>query len=319
MTIGVSLRIRQLGRSGLSVSEVGLGCNNFGVRCDFDRTKEVVYAARDAGITLFDTADIYGGAGGSETLLGRILPEFRDEIVLATKFGMPMGTKDRARGSRRYIVSAVEASLRRLQTDRIDLYQMHEPDANTPIDETLMALDDLIHAGKVLYIGSSNFSGWQITEAEYVARSLGVNRMVSAQNEYSLLKREVEHEVIPAAQHFEIGVLPFYPLASGALTGKVKRETGAPPGSRLASRPEAVAQINFTMVEALEEFASSRSMTLLDLAFAFLLAESTVSSVIAGATSSEQIKANVATQSVELSDEDLEDLGRILGPGTPLG
>ena len=306
------MKFRQLGRSGLVVSEVGLGCNNFGGRCGFDQTKEVVYRARDLGITLFDTADIYGGDGVSESFLGKLIPEFRDEIVLATKFGMPRGDNLTARGSRRYIKLAVEKSLRRLNTDRIDLYQFHEPDPDTPIDETLSALDDLVHEGKVLYVGSSNFAGWQIARAEYVARSLGVSRFISAQNEYSLIKRGVESEVIPAAREFGVGVLPFYPLAAGLLTGKFKRNEAPPAGTRLAGKPEQLQAANFDLVESLGEFAAQRGLSLLELAFAFLLFEDQVSSVIAGATSGAQVEANVNTQSKSLTDQDYRDLRELL-------
>ena len=306
------MKFRQLGRSGLVVSEVGLGCNNFGGRCDFERTKEVVYGARDLGITLFDTADIYGGDGASETFLGRLIPEFRDEIVLATKFGMPRGDNQSARGSRRYIKLAVEKSLSRLKTDRIDLYQFHEPDPDTPIDETLSALDDLVKQGKVLYVGSSNFSGWQIAQAEYVARSLGASRFVSAQNEYSLIQREAEREVIPAAREFGIGVLPFYPLAAGLLTGKFKRNEAPPAGTRLANKPEQLETANFDLVESLDSFASKRGLSLLELAFSYLLSEDQVSSVIAGATSKAQLVANVKTQERSLSAADYQALKALL-------
>ncbi|MDA8262408.1 MAG: aldo/keto reductase [Actinomycetota bacterium] len=306
------MKTRQLGRSGLTVSEVGLGCNNFGGRVDLDGTREVIHAALDAGITLFDTADIYGNLGGSETFMGQVLRGRRDEIVLATKFGMNMQTGDIARGSRRYVRRAVEASLRRLQTDHIDLYQMHEPDPNTPIEETLAALDELVREGKVRYIGSSNFAAWQLAEAELVARSQGRERFISAQNLYSLLRREVEAELIPAAEHFGVGILPFYPLAAGLLTGKFRRGEAPPAGTRLAARPAEVEAANFDLIEELESFAKSRGFGLTDLAFAWLLGNPNVSSVIAGATSAEQVRANVAAGAHVLDSDAMDAIREIL-------
>ncbi len=296
----------------MTVSEIGLGCNNFGGRCDIERSREVIFAALDAGVTLFDTADIYGNFGGSETFMGEILKGRRDEIVLATKFGMSMNDGEIARGSRRYIRRAVEASLRRLQTDYIDLYQLHEPDPNTPIAETLAALNELVLEGKVRYIGSSNLAGWQIAEAEFVARSAGRERFVSAQNLYSLLNRQIELEVIPAAEHFGVGILPFYPLAAGLLTGKFKRNQPAVANTRLASRPAEIAKANFDLIEELERFAGAEGAGLLDLAFAWLLANPNVSSVIAGATSAEQVKANVATARYSMSSESYSAVAVIL-------
>src|SRR4051812_44962060 len=230
---------RRLGASGLVVSAVGIGCNNFGRKLDVDGTRAVVDAAIDAGITLFDTADIYGASrGASEECLGAALKGRRDEIVLATKFGMDMeglnGADRGARGSRGYIVRAVEASLRRLGTDHIDLYQMHEPDAATPIDETLSALDDLVRSGKVRYLGNSNFSGWQIADADWTARAAGHTPFISAQNQYSLLHRGFEDEVVPACERFGLGLLPFFPLDSGLLSGKYRRGQAPPEGTRLA-------------------------------------------------------------------------------------
>lgn len=298
------MRFRQLGRSGLTVSEVGLGCNNFGIRCDFDRSKEVIHAALDAGITLFDTADIYGGRGGSESIMGRVLSGHRDEIVLASKFGMDMGTGESARGSRRYIRKAIEASLTRLDTDHLDLYQFHEPDPLTPIEETLAALNELVQEGKVRYIGSSNFSAWQVVAADHIAKASSSERFISAQNHFNILRREVEVELVPAAEAYGIGILPYYPLASGLLTGKFRRGETAPVGSRLASRPDEVIGANFDLLEGLIAFAAERSMELLDLAFAYLLAFGEVSSVIAGATSARQVERNTATQVTGLSDAD---------------
>ena len=225
---------RQLGDSGLTVSTVGLGCNNFGRRLDQEGTTAVVSAAIDAGVTLFDTADIYG-LGASEELLGAALGKQRENVVVATKFGMDMqganGPDWGVRGSRRYIRTAVEASLRRLGTDWIDLYQLHRPDPQTPIGETLAALDELVREGKVRYIGSSNLTGWQVVDADWTARSAGTERFVSAQNEYSLLERDVEEELVPACEHVGVGLLPFFPLASGLLTGKYRRGEPAPEGT----------------------------------------------------------------------------------------
>ncbi len=306
------MRFRQLGRSGLTVSEVGLGCNNFGTRCDLDGSREVIFEALDAGINLFDTADIYGNRGGSETFMGEILKGRRDEVVLASKFGMDMGTGDVALGSRRYIKRAFYTSLRFLQPKYLDLYQLHRPDPHTPIDETISALNDLVREGKVLYIGSSNFSGWQIAQADLLAKELGAARFISAQNLYSLLERDVESEIVPACREFNVGLLPFFPLASGLLTGKFKRGEELPAGTRLSSRPEVVERANFDLIEALEQFAEQRDMRLLDLAFAFLLATAEVSSVIAGATSKKQIRSNVDTQQHTLSERDIEELRELL-------
>lgn len=305
------MKFKQLGRSGLTVSAVGLGCNNFGIRCDYDQSKLVIHAALDNGITFFDTADIYGGKGGSETFMGKILKGRRDEIVLASKFGMDMGTPDVALGSRRYMRKAIEASLSRLQTDYLDLYQLHQPDPLTPIEETLTALDELVKEGKVRYVGCSNFAGWQIAEAELVARDLNVERFISAQNHYSLLELEVEKEVIPACEHFGLGMLPFYPLASGVLTGKVKRNQEPPSGSRLASRKEVLEETNWDLVEALSDFANSLGVSLLDLAISGLAGKSTVASVIAGATRPEQVAANVKTLEFEPSESEMVKLSEI--------
>src|SRR4051812_18351774 len=227
------MTFRRLGRSGLAVSTVGIGCNNFGLRLGPDESRPVVHAALDAGITLFDTSDSYGD---SEVILGELLEGRRDDVVLATKFGSDVkgrnGPDGGARGSRRYIRRAVESSLRRLRTDRIDLYQLHRPDPLTPIEETLAALTELVRAGKVRYIGSSNFTGWQVAEAEWMSRTRGLERMISAQNEYSWLERGLERDVVPALEHYGVGLLPYFPLASGLLTGKYRRGEAAPEGSR---------------------------------------------------------------------------------------
>jgi len=305
------MKYRRLGTSGLKVSEIGLGCNNFGMRIDQDQTTAVVEAALAAGVTLFDTADVYGGTK-SEVMLGKALGAKRHDIVLATKFGIPVGPAPYfGGGSRRYIVRAVEASLTRLGTDHIDLLQMHRPDDETPIGETLRALDDLITAGKVRYIGNSNFEGWRIADADWTARSGRLTRFVSAQNNYSLLERAVAHEVLPACETFGLGFLPFFPLASGLLTGKYRRGEAPPEGSRLAAwgarGAEALSDRNLDRVERLEAWAVARGHTLLELAFAWLLGQPVVSSVIAGATSAEQVQANAATAEWRLTPEEVAE------------
>ncbi|WP_328823636.1 aldo/keto reductase [Microlunatus kandeliicorticis] len=311
------MTFRQLGNSGLTVSTVGLGCNNFGGRIDDEQATRVVDAAIDHGITLFDTADIYGNAGGSETLLGKALQGKRDRVVLASKFGMDMrgtnGPDWGVRGSRRYIRLAVEASLRRLQTDWIDLYQMHAPDPATPIEETLSVLTDLVHEGKVRYIGSSNFAGWQVVDADWTARTGGYEPFVSAQNEYSWLKRGVEKELVPALEHTGQGMLPYFPLASGLLTGKYKRGADAPEGTRLAGMGDRLAAADFDQIEALEKFAADRGVSLLAVAMGGLAAMPTVGSVIAGATKVEQIEANVEAGLWEPEPGDLAELIEITG------
>jgi aryl-alcohol dehydrogenase-like predicted oxidoreductase len=305
---------RRLGDSGLKVSEIGLGCNNFGMRIDQQATCAVVDAAIEHGVTFFDTADVYGGRGKSEEMLGNALQGKRHQVVLATKFASPMG-EGKEGGSRRYIMEAVEASLKRLQTDHIDLYQMHRPDPDTPIEETLSALDDLVTQGKVRYIGNSNFSGWQIADADWTAREEHLTRFVSAQNNYSLLERRVEHEVTPACERFGLGVLPFFPLASGLLTGKYKRGEGAPEGTRLAAwgarGAQALNDKNFDKLEALSSWAAERGHSLLELAFAWLLGHKVVSSVIAGATKPEQVEANAATAGWKLTPEEVAEVTKL--------
>ena len=309
------MKVRRLGNSGLKVSVVGLGCNNFGMRIDQAQTQTVVDAALDAGITLFDTADIYGGTK-SEEFLGKALGKRRHEIVLATKFGMQIGQDPKKRGgSRKWILQAVEDSLRRLNTDYIDLYQHHQPDADTPVDETLRALDDLVTQGKIRYLGNSNSSGWQIADADWSAA--GQTRFVSAQNLYSLLERDVEREVLPACDHFGLGFLPFFPLASGLLSGKYKRGEPPPEGTRLAAwgarGQAALSDATFDRVEALEAWAGERGHTLLELAFAWLLGHQAVSSVIAGATTPEQVRANAATAGWALTPDDVAEVGKLAG------
>ncbi|WP_410815020.1 aldo/keto reductase [Micromonospora sp. 067-2] len=320
MDLVTEMTYRRLGDSGLVVSVVGIGCNNFGRKLDVDGTRAVVDAALDAGITLFDTADIYGEPqGGSEELLGQALKGRRDDVVVATKFGMDMnganGPDFGARGSRRYIARAVEASLRRLGTDHIDLYQMHEPDPGTPIDETLAALDDLVRDGKVRYLGNSNFAGWQIADADWVASSNGRARFISAQNHYSLLERSVETEVIPACERFGLGMLPFFPLANGLLTGKYKRDGQPPAGSRLSGGgryAERLAAADWDTIEAIEAYAAERGLSVLQVAIGGLAAQPAVTSVIAGATTPEQVHANAAAGTWEPTDDDLAALRAIL-------
>ncbi|OJF11405.1 aldo/keto reductase [Couchioplanes caeruleus] len=310
---------RRLGTSGLVVSVVGIGCNNFGRKLDLDGTRAVVDAAFDAGITLFDTADIYGTPhGSSEECLGAALKGRRDEIVLATKFGMDMeginGNDWGARASRRYIVRAVEASLRRLGTDYIDLYQLHEPDEATPIDETLSALDDLVRGGKVRYLGNSNFAGWQIADADWTARTAGWTPFVSAQNQYSLLHREVETEVVPACEQFGLGLLPFFPLDSGLLSGKYQRGQQPPEGTRLSLERYRrwLDGADWDTIEALTAYGKERDRSLLDVAIAGLAARPAVTSVIAGATTPEQVRANAAAGAWQLTVEDVAALDEIL-------
>jgi aryl-alcohol dehydrogenase-like predicted oxidoreductase len=311
-----SMDIRNLGGSGLRVSAVGLGCNNFGQRVDLEGSRKVIHKALDLGITLFDTADIYSGMGGSETVLGAVLGERRKEIVLATKYSKPMATDGTKQGaSRRYIMNAVEASLRRLKTDYIDLYQQHDYDPLTPIEETLRALDDLVRQGKVRYIGNSNFPAWRIAEAEYVARAMNVSRFVSCQDEYSLIVRGIEKSLLPAAQEYSLGLLPFFPLASGLLTGKYKRGEAAPGDTRFGKMPmlreRYVTERNEAIVEKLQAFAQARGHTMLELAFSWLAARPQVASVIAGATRIEQVEQNVKAIAWNLSAEEMAEIDKI--------
>jgi len=310
------MEIRNLGRSGLRVSAVGLGCNNFGQRTDLETSRTVIHKAIDLGITLFDTADIYAGMGGSETVLGEVLGDRRKDIVLATKYAKPMSTDGTKHGaSRRYIFNAVEASLKRLKTDYIDLYQQHEFDDRTPIDETLRALDDLVRQGKIRYIGHSNFPAWRIAEAEFTARQMGVTPFVSSQDEYSLVVRDIEKDLLPAAQQYNLGLLPFFPLANGLLTGKYKPGAEPPEGSRFAKAPalreRSATPRNEAIATKLDVFAQERGHTLLELAFSWLAARPQVSSVIAGATRVEQIEQNVKAASWKLSAEDMAEIDRI--------
>jgi aryl-alcohol dehydrogenase-like predicted oxidoreductase len=307
----LSVPTRRLGDSDLEVSVVGLGCNNFGRRVGLDGTRAVVDAALEQGVTFFDTAEIYGD-GESERLLGEVLSGRRDQVVLATKFGMRQrgsgGAPDAPQGSRTYIRWAIEGSLRRLQTDTIDLYQYHEPDGVTPIEETLAALDELVREGKTRFIGCSNVSAVQLEQAERVARERGYARFVSLQNQYSLLERGLEADVTEVCQRFDVGILPFFPLASGLLTGKYRRGAAAPEGTRLHGRDTIASDEQFDVVEALERFAQERGLTLLGVAIAGLAAQQMVASVIAGATKPEQVRENAAALSWQPSAEDLRAL-----------
>jgi aryl-alcohol dehydrogenase-like predicted oxidoreductase len=302
------MRYRQLGESGLTVSVIGLGGNNFGGRIGLEETRSVVDAALDCGVTLIDTADIYGNRGGSEELLGQVLAGRREHVVLATKFGMDMGNGTVARGSRSYIRRAVEASLRRLQTDYIDLYQYHAPDGVTPLEETLATLDDLITGGKVRYIGSSNFAGWQVADADWIAQTQHQAGFVSAQNHYNLLERDAEQELIPSCVNRGVGVLPYFPLANGLLTGKYSRGQAAPPGTRLTGRESELTDDVFDKLEALERFGAEHGHSLLEVAIAGLAAMPGIASVIAGATKPEQVRANAAAGDWELSPDHLAKL-----------
>ncbi|NNH06926.1 aldo/keto reductase [Cellulomonas fimi] len=293
------MTFRRLGSSGLTVSVAGLGCNTFGATLAPEGVGELVAAALDSGITFFDTADVYGGAPGqSEELLGAALEGRRDDVVVATKFGMDVGGLNGpdwgARGSRRYVRRAVEGSLRRLRTDRIDLYQMHAPDPLTPVGETLAALDELVAEGKVLYVGSSNFAPWQVVDADWVARTAHVQPFVSAQNRYNLLDRSAEAELVPALERVGAGLIPYVPLASGLLTGKYRRGAGAPEGTRLARMPQRLAAADFDRIEALETLAQEWGVDLPTLALGGLAAQPAVASVIAGARTPDQLRANVA-------------------------
>ena len=312
------MELRNLGRSGLRVSAIGLGCNNFGGRIDLEASRAVVHAALDAGITLFDTADVYGEKGGSETALGEILGTRRRDIVLATKFAMPMDAAETLSGaSRRYIIGAVEASLRRLRTDWIDLYQQHQPDLLTPVEETLRALDDLTRAGKIRYAGCSNFAAWQVVEAAWTARQGGLAGFVSCQDEVSLLVRKHEAELLPAMRAYGLGLLPYFPLASGLLTGKYRRNAPMPEDARLTKTQRLadryLTEQNWGVAERLGDFAEQRGHTVLELAFSWLLSRAPVASVIAGATKPEQVQANVAAGQWVLNTEELAEVDRITG------
>ena len=306
-----ALPLRPLGASGLQVSVVGLGCNNFGRRLDVAGTRRVVDAALDHGITFFDTADIYG-SGESESFLGEVLAGRRDQVILATKFGMDMGDGRGPRGSRDYIKQAVEESLGRLRTDVIDYYWYHRPDGVTPIAETLSALDELVTSGKVRAIGASNFSAAELDEADAVAREHGLTPFSAVQNEYSLLVRDAERDVLPACERLGLGFVPFFPLALGLLTGKYRQGELGPSGARLSERDEIASDQQFAQVESLRAYAQKRELTLVDVAIGALLARPVVSSVIAGATKPEQIEANAAAAAWVPSRADQAELEQLL-------
>ncbi len=304
--------------SELSVSAVGLGCNNFGMRCDEKQSLEVMKAAFDVGINFFDTADVYGGRGKSEEMVGKAISGMdRSKIVIATKFANPMSDDGDMRGaSKNYIIKAVEASLKRLGTDYIDLYQQHVPDPRTPIEATLRALDDLVQQGKVRALGNSNFSGWQIADADWISKTHGLARFATAQNLYSLLDRNIEREVVPACERFELGILPYFPLASGMLTGKYKRGTDPQEGTRLAAFGErgkrAMSDDNFDKVDKLTAFAEAEGHTLLELAMSWLASQSVVPSVIAGATSIEQVNQNATAASWNMTEDKIKEVRALI-------
>ncbi len=309
------MEYRNIGRSGLQVSAAGLGCNNFGMRIDKEQAAKVVGRALELGVTLFDTADIYGGTR-SEEFLGAALGERRKSVVVATKFVGPVGEGPLNRGaSRSHIMRAVEDSLRRLGTDYIDLYQIHFPDVTTPIEETLRALDDVVRQGKVRYIGCSNFAGWQVVEAQWVTRMQHLSPLISAQNEHNLLDRRIERELVPACKEYGLGILPYFPLASGFLTGKYRPGEKPPEGTRLAAwgarGQEVLSERNFAILSGLEQFAEQRGKTVLDVAVGWLASQSYVPSVIAGATKPEQVEANVKAADWRLTAEEMSEVDGI--------
>jgi aryl-alcohol dehydrogenase-like predicted oxidoreductase len=314
------MRTRRIGQSELNVSVLGLGCNNLGGRLDADASIRVVNAAVDMGVTLFDVADVYpkGKTSVSEELLGRALGARRKQVIVATKFGLPMDGSGKRQGAKRdYIVRAVEDSLKRLGTDWIDLYQLHAPDHGTPMEETLRALDDLIKTGKVRYVGCSNFAAWEMVDSLWIAKELGTKAFVSVQNEYSLVMREADREVIPAAQRHSVGFLPFFPLASGLLTGKYRPGQPPPSGARLSyNKPlgdRFLIETNTAIVTALQALCDRRGYRMLDVAFSWLLHCSAVSSVIAGASTPEQLAQNIKAVELALSPDDLAEIDVITG------
>ncbi len=308
------MEYRQLGKSGLQVSVIGLGTNNFGSRLDSKQTAIVMNHALDMGINMIDTSNSYS-KGLSEEYIGRAAKGKRGKFILATKVSSRMGEGPNMAGnSRQHIVAEVENSLRRLGTDYIDVYQLHWPDANTPIEESLRTLDDLVSQGKVRYIGCSNFMAWQVCEAVWTSRTCGVTPLVSVQPKYSMLDREIEAELVPFCKEYGVGILPYYPLANGFLTGKYRRGEAAPEETRLAENDRGMlSKANFDLLQALDGFASERGHTMLELAFAWLLANPAVSSVIAGATRAEQVVANAGAAGWNLTSEEMDELGRLLG------
>ena len=309
------MKYRNLGKSGLEVSEVGLGCNNFGRRWDYERAKTIIGGALDNGINFLDTADVYSD-GESESIIGRALQGIREQVVIGTKFAGAMGERPNSSGgSRKYVVAALDASLRRLQTDYVDLYQMHGPDRSTPIDETLHALDDMVTAGKVRYIGCSNFPGWEIVDAVWTSRTERLAHFVSCQPPYNILDRGIEAEILPACRRYGLGILPYYPLASGFLTGKYDQGNAPPEGTRLHFFPNIaerhLTEEKFASLGRLQEFARRRGHSTLELAIAWLLANPQVSSVISGASTAEQVRQNVVAAEWKLTADDIKELDAI--------
>lgn len=313
------MKLRTLGKTGLNISTVGLGCNNFGLRIDSEASRAVIHKALDLGINFFDTADVYGHRGGSETMLGQYLGARRKDIVLASKFGNAMDEAGTLKGaSRGYIMSAVEASLKRLKTEWIDIYQLHRYDTVTPLDETLRALDDLIKQGKVRYLGISSAPAWRLVDMQWTAKHLGITPLTTCEVEYSLLARDPERELIPAMRAHGVSLLPYYPLASGFLTGKYRRDAAMPQDTRLAKTKRYVdmfmTDANWTRIEQLEAFCTQRSRTLLELAFSWLCAQPVVACVIAGATKPEQLEANIRAADWQLTQEELQHIDKITRP-----
>lgn len=306
------MEYRALGRSGLQVSVVGLGTNNFGGRCDAEQSIAVVHKALDLGINFFDTSDVYGGRGRSEEYLGRALKGVRRNAIIATKFSAPMGEGPLWAGaSRRYIYYAVHDSLRRLGTDYIDLYQVHHPDPQTPLEETLRALDDLVRQGLVRYIGCSNFTAAQVVEAQWIAKTEHFTPFISAQNRYNLLDRAIEEELVPVCARYGLSVLPWFPLASGFLTGKYQPDQPRPEGARLSSGPFAdriLTEGNFAILRRLQAFAADRGRSMLELAMGWLASQPIIGSIIAGATSPEQVEANVRAAEWRLTPEEMREV-----------
>ena len=312
------MELRNVGKSALRVSAIGLGCNNFGRPVDLEGSRAVIHKALDLGITFFDCGDVYGRRGGAETILGEVLGPRRKDIVLATKFGRPMDAEGKLKGgSRRYVMSAVEASLKRLKTDWIDLYQYHLVDPLTAIEETLRALDDLVQQGKVRFIGCSHMPAWQVVDSLWTSRSQNLARFIACEDEYSLIARAIEKELIPAMAAHGIGLLPYYPLASGLLTGKYQRDAPLPPDSRFAVITERnyvrqfMTDANMTRLERLSAFAQQRGYRLLDIAMSWIAGRPLVSSVIAGATKPEQVEANVKAAAFRLTEDDLKALDQL--------
>ena len=307
------MKYRKLGGSGLEVSEIGLGTNNFGPRLDFESSDRVISQCIDSGINLIDTSNSYG-ATVSEEYIGRSLTGRRDSVVLATKVSSRMSEgPNQAGNSRIHIMDQIEGSLSRLQTDYIDLYQIHWWDDDTPIEETLRVLDDLVRDGKIRYFGCSNFSSWQVCEAVWTSRSVGISSFVSVQPHYSMMERSIESDLLPFCQKYDVGVLPYYPLANGFLTGKYRRGEDIPEGTRLGVNDRGMfTEENFDLIEKLDSFSSKRDKTVLDLAFAWLLARGEISSVIAGATSAEQVVSNAATAEFTLTNEEYDEVTSIL-------